>query len=98
MLPFSVLDKTIILPQYELLPKGYASIGEVLKEYRTKNNLSLSEVARQLAVFPSNVRHWEKGGMPNIVMHNRILKLLKLHYPILYFSSFRTLTKKFADI
>lgn len=73
VLPFSVLDKKIVLPHYEPLPNGYTNIGEILKEYRLKNNFSLSEVARKLGAFPSNVRHWEKGGMPSVSSYHKIL-------------------------
>ena len=76
MLPFSVLNTTTVLPQYEPLPEGYYSIGQLLQEYRAKNNLSLSEVARKLEVFASNVRHWEKGGMPSVESYNRLLVIM----------------------
>ena len=76
VLPFSVLNTTIVLPQYAPLPDGYRSIGEILKEYRVKNNLSLSEVARKLGVFPSNVRYWENGGMPGVKNYQKKLKMM----------------------
>lgn len=77
MLPFSELSVTIVLPQYEPLPAGYTSIGQLIKEYRAKNNLSLSEVARKLGVFASNVRYWENGGMPSLKKIQSILMLVK---------------------
>lgn len=77
VLPFSVLSICIVLPYYEPLPKGYASIGELLKEYRTKNNLSLSEVARKLGVFASNVKYWEQGGMPSVENYNEVINLTR---------------------
>lgn len=77
MLPFSQFSTSIVLPQYEPLPDGYNNIGELLKEYRTKNNLSLSEVARKLGVFSYNVRYWEKGGIPNFKNHRNILNFVE---------------------
>ena len=76
LLPFSTLHNIIKIEQYTPLPEGYASIGELIKEYRVKNNLTYIEMSKLLDVFTVQVKNWELGkNKPTINFHNSVIKI-----------------------
>ena len=42
------------------------SIGEKIKEYRNKNNMTQEQLASYLNVTFQTVSKWETGGFPNL--------------------------------
>lgn len=55
------------------------SIGEVLKKYREKNNMTQVKLAQLLNVSNKTISKWERGyGYPDITMIHTISSLLKI--------------------
>jgi len=48
-------------PEIEIPPEQYALAAEISKSYRTKNNLSQGELARQLGCRNELISNIEKG-------------------------------------
>ncbi len=56
---FKIMDKNMLL--YKTGDIGMINIGEKIKEYRTKNNLTQAELADKLYVSDKTISSWESG-------------------------------------
>jgi transcriptional regulator with XRE-family HTH domain len=56
----------------------FGDVAELVREWRSRENLSLERAAAQLGVAHTTVRDWERGRRPRDTSHAAIMRVLAI--------------------
>ncbi len=83
-MPFSVLDRTIPLPDKRFFPKELQHVGDHIKKVRLERNTPIKDVLDEFKIDRETLRAWELGVWEPFVKHYpKIIRFLG-YYPFIH--------------